>query len=231
MLADDAALEQVVKGPEGLSEGPAGIVHVSMSTVSPEISRRIGEIHTGRGDRYVSAPVFGRPEAAASRKLWICQSGDPSAAGQIRPILETLGQGIFDFGADPGAANIVKLAANFVIGAAIESMAEALALVEKNGIDRVRVMEMLSSTLFDCPIYKNYGSRIAAQKYDEVGFALPLGLKDIQLVQAASVAARVPMPFAAIVRDRLLATLAKGRGQLDWTAFALGVSDDAGLTH
>jgi 3-hydroxyisobutyrate dehydrogenase-like beta-hydroxyacid dehydrogenase len=229
MLADDTALERVVTGPGGLSEGAAGITHVSMSTVSPETARRVAEIHTRRGDRFVSAPVFGRPEAAAARKLWICESGDPDAKGLVHPILETLGQGIFDFGEDPGAANVVKLAGNFLIASAIEAMAEAFAFGQKNGVERGKMAEMFAATLFACPIYLNYGRQVAQQSYDKVGFSLPLGLKDMQLVQATAVTSRTPMPFAAIVRDRLVAAMAKGRDRLDWTAFALGVSEDAGL--
>jgi len=230
MLADDQALEQVVTGPGGLTEGASGIIHISMSTVSPEASRRMAEIHTRRGDRFVSAPVFGRPEAAAARKLWICTSGDLAAKAEVRPIIDALGQGVFDFGDDPGAANIAKLAGNFLIASAIEAMAETLAFGEKNGVERAGLMEMFSSTLFACPIYVNYGRQVVQQNYEKVGFALPLGLKDMQLVQSAAMAGRVPMPFAGIVRDRLLAAMAKGRGKLDWTALALGASEDAGLT-
>ncbi|RPJ57234.1 MAG: NAD(P)-dependent oxidoreductase [Acidobacteria bacterium] len=229
MLADDKALEQVVTGPGGLSEGAAGIVHISMSTVSPDTARRMAQIHTNRGDRFVSAPVFGRPEAAAARKLWICESGEPDAKAEVRHILEAMGQGIFDFGEDPGAANVVKLAGNFLIASAIEAMAEAFTLGEKNGLDRGKMAEMFAATLFACPIYLNYGRLVAEQGYDKVGFSLPLGLKDMQLLQATAVTSRVPMPFAAIVRDRLVAAMAKGREGLDWTGFALSVSEDAGL--
>ncbi|MFB3906149.1 MAG: NAD(P)-dependent oxidoreductase [Acidobacteriota bacterium] len=229
MLADDTALERVVTGPGGLSEGAAGIVHVSMSTVSPDTSRRVAQIHKLRGDRFVSAPVFGRPEAAAARKLWICTSGEDGAKAQVRPVLEALGQGIFDFGEDPGVANVVKLGGNFLIASAIEAMAEAFTFAEKNGVPRARMAEVFAGTLFACPIYLNYGRQVAEQSYDKVGFSLPLGLKDMQLVQATAVASRTPMPFASVVRDRLVAALAKGREALDWTGFALGVSEDAGL--
>ncbi|RPJ85155.1 MAG: NAD(P)-dependent oxidoreductase, partial [Acidobacteria bacterium] len=211
------------------TEGASGILHISMSTVSPETSRRMAQIHSGRGDRFVSAPVFGRPEAAAARKLWICQSGEADAKAQVRPVLEAMGQGIFDFGEDPGAANVVKLAGNFLIASAIEAMAEAFTLGEKNGVERGRMAEMFARTLFACPIYLNYGRLIAEQGYDKVGFSLPLGLKDMQLLQATAVTSKVPMPFAGVVRDRLVAAMAKGREGLDWTGFALGVSEDAGL--
>jgi 3-hydroxyisobutyrate dehydrogenase-like beta-hydroxyacid dehydrogenase len=229
MLADDKALDQVVTGPGGLGEGKPGIVHVSMSTVSPDTSRRLAKFHLERGDGFVSAPVFGRPEAAAARKLWICESGDAEVKARIRPILDAMGQAVFDFGEDPGSANVVKLAGNFVIASAIEAMAEAFALGEKNGIERQQMAEMFAATLFACPIYMNYGRQVASQTYDSVGFALPLGLKDMELVERTAVSSRVPMPFAAIVRDRLLAAVAKGRGGLDWSGLALGVSDDAGL--
>jgi 3-hydroxyisobutyrate dehydrogenase-like beta-hydroxyacid dehydrogenase len=231
MVADDRALEQVVCGPGGLSEGAAGIVHVSMSTVSPETSRRMAELHTRRGDRFVSAPVFGRPESAAARKLWICQSGNAEAKAQARPVIDALGQGVFDFGEDPGAANVVKLAGNFLIASAIEAMAEAFTFGEKNGVEPAKIAEMIAATLFACPIYLNYGRQLVQKTYDKVGFSLPLGLKDMQLVQATAMTSRVPMPFASILRDRLVTAIAKGREGLDWTAFALAVSEDAGLTN
>lgn len=229
LVSNDAALEQVVSGPNGLAQAPKGILHVSMSTVSPETSRRIALIHADRGDEYVSAPVFGRPDAVASRRAIICTSGKEPAKKRAKAVLEAIGQTIVDYGEDPGAANVVKLAGNFLIAAAIEAMAECFTFVEKNGVDRRQVAEMFGSTLFSCPIYQNYGRQIAEASFDNVGFALPLGLKDLELVRDTAARSLVPMPFAAIVRDRLIASLAKNRGHLDWTGFALEVGETAGL--
>jgi 3-hydroxyisobutyrate dehydrogenase-like beta-hydroxyacid dehydrogenase len=232
MLSNDRALEEVASGGKGLPErlGPGGI-HLSMSTVSPATARKLAEDHQRYGVAYLAAPVFGRPEAAAARKLWICLSGRQSARDRVRPVLDALGQAMYDFGEDPGAANVVKLSGNFLIASAMEAMAEALTLAEKNGIDRRRIADMLGQTIFACPIYQNYGKAIAQQRYEPAGFKLSLGLKDIDLVLQTSASSAMPMPLGSLLHDRFLSAIAKGRDELDWAAIALGVSEDAGLSR
>jgi 3-hydroxyisobutyrate dehydrogenase-like beta-hydroxyacid dehydrogenase len=230
MLANDAALEAVVLGPHGIAEtlGEGG-THISMSTISPETARRLAGEHERHGSRYLAAPVFGRPEAAAAAKLWICVSGPDAAQKAAAPVLQVLGQGVHAYGEDPGAANVVKLAGNFLIASAIEALAEALALGEKNGIDRTALVAFFAHTIFACPIYQNYGRIIATEQYEPPGFKLALGMKDIGLVLDAGQRSQVPMPLASLLRDRLIASLAHGRQDLDWTAIALAASEDAGL--
>lgn len=230
MLANDAALEAVVLGPNGIAEALGeGGTHISMSTISPETARRLAQEHERRGSRYLAAPVFGRPEAAAAAKLWICVSGSDAAQKAAAPVLQALGQGVHAFGEDPGAANVVKLAGNFLIASAIEALAESLALSEKNGIDRTALAGFFAQTIFACPIYKNYGRIIATEQYEPPGFKLALGMKDIGLVLDTAQRSQVPMPLASLLRDRLIGSLANGRQDLDWTAIALAVSEDAGL--
>jgi 3-hydroxyisobutyrate dehydrogenase-like beta-hydroxyacid dehydrogenase len=173
--------------------------------------------------------VFGRPNAAAAKTLRICTSGPADAKARIRPVLEAMGQDVFDFGEDPAAANVVKLAGNFMIAASFEAISEALTMVQKNGVDPVAAIEMLTSTLFASPVYQGYGAMIAHRKFTPAGFRLPLGLKDIDLVLKTATEANVPMPAANLLRDRFISALAKGRADLDWSAIALGVADDAGL--
>jgi 3-hydroxyisobutyrate dehydrogenase-like beta-hydroxyacid dehydrogenase len=232
VLSDDAALEAVTLQNAAFAQrlGPGGI-HVSVSTISPDTARRVAAEHARHGVHYVAAPVFARPEAAAARKGTVCLSGSAEAKARVRPLLgQSVGENLFDFGEDPGAANVVKLAGNFMIGAAIESMAEAYTLAEKNGVSRESVMQLFSQTIFACPIYQNYGKMIAAGQYDQsVGFKMPLALKDMGLVLQTATASRVPMPLAQLVHGRLLSGLAKGRQEWDWTGLAGGVSDDAGL--
>jgi 3-hydroxyisobutyrate dehydrogenase-like beta-hydroxyacid dehydrogenase len=200
-----------------------------MSTVSPETSRRLAQWHAQRGSQYVAAPVFGRPPAAAAGKLWIVQSGEAAAKGRAQPILGAMGQGVFDFGEDPGAANVVKLAGNFLIVCVLEALAEAQTLAQKNGIDRRALSDFLTQTIFACGVFQNYGPVIAAGRSDQIGFPLRLGLKDVRLVQQIAESSQTPLPFAGIAHDRLLSAVAKGRGEMDWTAFTLGVSEDAGV--
>jgi 3-hydroxyisobutyrate dehydrogenase-like beta-hydroxyacid dehydrogenase len=229
-LSNDRVLEEVVGANHELLRrlGPGGI-HISTSTVAPETSRRLAEGHKHYGVTYLAAPVLGRPDAAAAAKLWIFLSGPAGAKERARPVLETLGQGVFDLGEDPGAANVAKLACNFLLASAIEAMAEAFTLAEKNGIERRRLADLLAQTVFDCPAYRNYGGLIAEQRYQPALFKLSLGLKDISLALQTAASSLVPMPFAGLLHDHLLAAVAKGRGDLDWTALAGEASEAAGL--
>lgn len=229
MLANDAALLDVTLGDAGFADRlGAGGLHISMSTVSPETSHHLAAEHAKRGSLWLSAPVFGRPEAAAAQKLWICQSGAADAKARAKPLLEAMGQAIHDFGDEPGAANVVKLSGNFLILSAVEAMAEALTLAEKSGIDRQALAGFLGQTVFNCPIYQNYGRILASQTYEPAGFKLELGMKDVRLVRDAAESATVPMPLADLLHARLLTSLAKGRGQLDWTAIEMVSAEDAG---
>lgn len=230
MLADDRALEQVVYGEAGiLSRIDVGGIHVSLSTISPLTAQAMAAAHAEQGATYLAAPVFGRPDAAAAGKLWVVTSGPDTAKSRVRPLLGTFSQGIFDFGDDIGAANTVKLAGNFLIVAAVEAMGEAFAMAEKRGVDRGRLSELFSATLFDCPIYRNYGRMIAERQHTPAAFALSLGLKDVRLVLDAARDAEAPMPLASLLHDRLLAMHAQGQGGIDWSGLALAASKDAGL--
>lgn len=231
MLANDAALDAVTLGETGFADrlGEGGL-HISLSTVSPETSRRLAQEHARRGSLFLAAPVFGRPEAAQARKLWICQSGPAAAKARARPLLEALGQGIHDFGDEPGAANVVKLCGNFLILSAIEALAEALTLATKNGIDRRALAAFLGQTIFACPVYQNYGRIVAERAFEPAGFRLELGMKDVRLVRDVAEDAAVPMPLADLLHARILSGLAKGRAELDWTAMELSVAEDAGLS-
>jgi 3-hydroxyisobutyrate dehydrogenase-like beta-hydroxyacid dehydrogenase len=229
-LSNDQVLEEVVGTNRELLRrlGPGGI-HVSTSTVAPATSRRLAEGHQQYGVTYLAAPVLGRPDAAAAARLWIFLSGPSEAKERVQPVLRVLGQGVFDLGEDPGAANVVKLACNFLLASALEAMAEAFALAEKNGIARSCVADLLTQTVFDCPVYRNYGKQIAEQRYEPALFKLSLGLKDIGLALQTAAASKVPMPLASLLHDHLLAAVAKGRGELDWTGLAGEVSEGAGL--
>lgn len=232
MLANDAALEAVALGADGIvSALGAGGVHVSMSTISPQLARRLADLHREQGSYYVAAPVLGRPAAAAARKLFILLSGPTEAKRQITSLLEALGQGAHDLGEDPAQGHIAKLAANFMILSLVEAYAESLAFAEKNGIGRLEMMQLLTSTILNAPLFHLYGELLAKEDYATPGFRLALGLKDIELILATGAAAQMPLPAADLVHNRLLTAMAKGRGELDMTALALGVSEDAGLRN
>ena len=232
MLTNDQAVEEMAFGENGFGEvlGEGG-VHISMSTISPELSRRLAGRHAALGTQYVAAPVFGKPDAAAAQKLWIATSGPETAKARVRPVLEAMGQGVYDFGEDAGAANVVKLCGNFLLGAAIEAMGEAFTLAQKNGVSRQSVYELFTGTLFACPVYKNYGKLIAAEHYQPIGAIPSLIRKDFGLLLQEANTSHVPMPLASLVHDRLTAMVARGREDRDWAGFAQEVSDSAGLKN
>jgi 3-hydroxyisobutyrate dehydrogenase-like beta-hydroxyacid dehydrogenase len=229
MLANDAAVESIAFGDGGMTDNLGkGAIHISMSTISVELSERLAAAHAEAGQRFVAAPVFGRPEAAAAAKLFIVAAGAPDAVEACVPLFEALGQRTFNFGDNPQAANMVKLSGNFLIAATIEALGEAMALVGKAGVDRGQYVDFLTSTLFNAPIYKIYGRMIAEQQFEPAGFAAPLGYKDMRLTLAAADALRVPMPLASLLRDRFLTLFAHGGENLDWSAIARLAAEDAG---
>jgi len=229
MLADDAAVEGVVLGESGVVHGlGAGAVHVSMSTISVALSERLAAAHAKAGQRFVAAPVFGRPDAAAAAKLFIVAAGAPDAIAACAPLFEALGQKYFVIGEQPPAANLVKLSGNFLIASAIEALGEAVALIGKAGVDRRQYLDILTSTLFGAPAYKTYGALIVEGKFEPAGFAAPLGQKDIRLTLAAAESLGVPMPLASLLRDRFLALIAQGGRDLDWSAIAGLAARDSG---
>lgn len=230
MLANDAALETVVLGEGGvLANLLKGAVHISSSTVSVALTDRLSAAHAQAGQRFVAAPVFGRPEAAAAGQLFIVAAGAQDAIDVSMPALEAMGQRTFVIAEKPSAASLVKISGNFLIASMIESLGEAMALVAKGGVDRRAYIELLTSTVFPAPIYKSYGSLIAEQTFEPAGFAASLGQKDIGLALQAAEHLRVPMPLASLLRDRLLALLADGGEALDWTAISKLAARDAGL--
>lgn len=231
MLSDDETLLTLANGNHGfLNAMKKDAIHISMSTISPDTSKELYNMHKITGSHYLAAPVFGRPNAAAEAKLFICTSGDEDIKEKVKPILELLGQGIYDFGIEPGAANVVKLAGNFMIMASMETMAEAFTLAEKQGLDREKVAEFFGNTVFNAPIYKNYGTLIAKKQYQPVGFKSKLGFKDARLASKMALDAQMPAPLLSLVYNRLLSAVANGNGESDWVEGIAGsVSTDAGV--
>lgn len=230
MLADDHALEETVFDPGAAIQSlPAGSVHVSMSTISVALSRRLAAAHREKEQRYVAAPVFGRPEAAAAAKLFIVAAGEPRQIERCQPLFDAMGQKTFVAGEDPAAANLIKITGNFMISTVLESLGEAFALIRKHGVSPETFLEVLTGTIFSAPVYRTYGGLIAAEKYEPAGFKLPLGLKDNRLALAAAEEVSVPMPIASLVRDQFLAAISQGMGEMDWAAIARVSARNAGL--
>lgn len=227
MVSDDCALDELCLPSGSFVEklGPGGS-HVSLSTISPATARRLAEHHAKHKVEYVAAPVFGRPEAAAAKKLWVCASGHAAAKARLRPLLEAIGQGVFDFGEEVGAANVVKLCGNFLVASTVEALAEMMVLAEKNGLSKKMLAEMIGNF---SPMHAGYANLIAEEKFEPAGFRLVLGLKDINLILQTARDSTTPLPLASLLHDRWISAVAKGRGDLDWSAVALGLAEDAGL--
>ena len=230
MLADDATVNGVIFSPgDAIGALPAGAVHISMSTISVELSRRLAASHREKQQHYLAAPVFGRPDAAAAARLFVVAAGSAEQIERCRPLFDAIGQKTFFVGEEAQAANVVKLAGNFLITTVIESLAEAFAFGRKFGIDPHAFLDILTNSLFTAPLYRNYGSMIASDTFEPAGFKMPLGLKDNRLLLAAAEEAAVPMPMASLVHDRFVAAVAQGLGEADWAAIARISYQNAGL--
>ena len=229
MLADDAAVRSVVLESGLLAAIRNDLVHVGCSTVSVALAQELTASHTARGVGYVSAPVFGRPEAAAAGALNIIAAGAADAIGKVQPLLDAMGQKTWPAGDEPFRANLIKIAGNMMIAAAIEAMAEATSLGEANGIPPETMLDIYTGALFPSPVYKRYGAAIASKRHEPAGFKLKLGLKDIRLALEAGDASNVPLPFGSVLRDAMLSAMAAGRGDQDWSALAEIAWERAGL--
>ena len=230
MLADDSAVESVVYGAGGiLASLTSGGAHISLSTISVALSDRLTAEHTRAGQQFVSAPVFGRPDAAEAGRLAIVAAGPRSMVERCKPLFEAMGPKLLVIGERPSLANVVKLTGNFLIATVLESLGEALAFSRKSGVDAVMLLDFLTSTLFNAPVYKTYAQLILDGNHDDVGFALPLAFKDVRLVLQAAEGQTVPMPVASVLHDRFLTAMARGLQDKDWSVIARVAAEDAGL--
>ncbi len=229
MVADDQALEQIVFGNDGIAEAmKPGCVHLSHSTISTVLARKLTAEHAQRKQGYLSAPVFGRPDAAESKNLLVVAAGPGELIERCRPLFDAIARKTFVVGAEPWQANVAKVCGNFMVISAIEAMGEAFATLRKAGVDPEAFLDIMHA-LLGWTVITNYGHLIAQEKFEPAGFALKLGLKDVRLVLAASEECAAPMPLASLVHDQLLAALAQGQGEMDWSSVTQVVARNAGL--
>jgi 3-hydroxyisobutyrate dehydrogenase-like beta-hydroxyacid dehydrogenase len=227
MLADDDAVRSTVLGegrlpmPEPLVSGmPPGAIHVSMSTISPALSKELAEAHASNAQRYLAAPVLGRPEAAQDGHLVLLVAGPDDAATACAPVFDVLGRAVHRLGFRPERANAAKLACNFVLASIIEVLGEAFALGEGYGIGAPALLAMLQDSMLRPETLAAYGKRIAEGHFEPAGFQLKLGLKDVDMLLGAAEAQALPMPTASVLHDRFLVALAQGLEDKDWSAIA-----------
>jgi 3-hydroxyisobutyrate dehydrogenase-like beta-hydroxyacid dehydrogenase len=230
MLANDRAVQDVMFEPgNAIQSLPESATHISMSTISVDLSRRLAKSHAEKRQNYIAAPVFGRPDAAAAGKLFIVSAGPAELIEKYHSLFAAMGQRTFVVSTDAPAANLIKLSGNFLTTTVIESLAECIALMRKAGVDPQKFMEVLTNSLYSAPAYKTYGAMIAADNFEPAGFKLPLGFKDNRLLLAAAEEASVPMPMASLMHDRFVSALAQGLEDADWSAVARVAFKNAGL--
>ena len=229
MLADDRAVDDVVFGDRGIASAlRAGAIHISSSTISTALARRLAAVHASRNQGYISAPVFGRPEAAEAKRLVVAAAGPADLIERCRPVFDAIGRQTFVVGEEPWQANAVKVCGNFMIASMLESFGEAFATLRKAGVDPHTFLEIMNS-LFASPVYANYGRTIADEQFEPAGFAVKLGLKDVRLVLQTAEECAAPMPFASVIRDHFLSAMAQGQSEMDWSSLALVAARQAGL--
>lgn len=215
MLADDAALRAVIDA-QLLEHAPRGLIHVNMATISVALAEELAHAHASRGLNYVAAPVLGRPDAAAAAKLTIVAAGPAEAIDRVQPVFDAIGQKTWRIGSLPQQANVMKLAANFMLASAVEALGEAATLITSHGVGMQDFLDVITNGPFPGPIYQGYGKMIAEQRYEPALFKARLGLKDVRLALAAADAVSVPMPVASVVRDSLIDAIAHGDGEKDF---------------
>jgi 3-hydroxyisobutyrate dehydrogenase-like beta-hydroxyacid dehydrogenase len=229
MLSDDLALEQVVFGKDGIASAMAAdCIHLSHSTISTAMARRLTAEHASRKQGYLSVPVFGRPDAAESKNLLVVVAGPAEFVERCRPLFDAIGRQTFVIGTEPWQANVAKVCGNFMVISMIEALGESYATLRKAGVAPEAFLEIMES-LFRSQVITGYGRAIAQEKFEPAGFALKLGLKDVRLVLGASEECASPMPLASLVHDHLLSALAQGQGEMDWSSMTQVIARNAGL--
>lgn len=228
MVADDKALTAIVEG--GLLDAlPKGALHVSSSTISVALSEKLADLHKARDQRYVAAPVFGRPPAAEAAKLFVVAAGNAAAIDAAQPVFDAVGQRTFRVGDAPHQANVVKLCGNYLIVSSVQSLGEATALARAAGVEASSLIELLTETIFGSVVHKIYGTAIASGQVRPAGFGLDLALKDVRLALDAARTAAVPMPVASVVQDAALTAVQQGLGDADLAGLAMLAARNAGL--
>jgi 3-hydroxyisobutyrate dehydrogenase-like beta-hydroxyacid dehydrogenase len=229
MLADDPAIRDVLLETGALDGAQAGLVHVVCATISVALAQELEQRHAVRSLGYVAAPVLGRPDVAEQGQLNVLVAGEAAAIAKVQPLLDVIGKRTWHVGAAPHQANVAKLQVNFMIAAAIETMAEAFTVAEKSGVNPEFMYELVTETLFSAPAYKTYGRFIVDQQFEPAKFKLKLGLKDMRLALAAGEAVDAPSPLAALLRDNFIDAIAHGGAELDWAGLATVARRRAGL--
>ncbi|MHB1938141.1 MAG: NAD(P)-dependent oxidoreductase [Acidobacteriaceae bacterium] len=227
MLANDEATEAAAFGPEGfIAALPAHAVHVALGTLSVALSRRLTEAHAAAGQRYVAAPVFGRPNVAAQGRLWVVAAGEGSTLEYVRPVLDAIGRGLTIVGKEPSQAHAFKLAGNFMIGAMVQTISEVFVFASSEGINPELFLETVNEALFQSPFYLAYG-RLMLHPPEHPGATVLLGEKDIRLFHEAMEAAGVRLGLVEYLQEQFSAAIRNGMGETDWAVGQYRMAEQA----
>jgi 3-hydroxyisobutyrate dehydrogenase-like beta-hydroxyacid dehydrogenase len=219
-LFDDASMLELAQAPEGLVKGMApGAIHACTTTISPQCSETLAQLHLAAGQRFVAIPVVGRPPAAEAGTLIVLAGGEPAVIDSVEDVLMAFASQVIRAGHAPAAAATMKLAVNFLIVSMIEVLGEVFAFAEKGAID-LRAMEELTRTMLGHPAIAEYLARVAERRFDDAGFEAATGLKDVRLMLDRSRDLDVELPIAELARGRLEAALEQGWAGRDWSVIA-----------
>ncbi len=231
MLSNDAAVEEVVFDTANgiLTRGGKGTIHLSMSTISPVLVKRMAEAYGSRDLSFVSAPVLGRPDVAARGELVVMVAGEAETIKKCKPVFDAISSKVHILGNSPPQANVAKVAANYMISAMLQTFGEAFALTEKAGVDRSTFYEMVAYDFFKSPVYQKYGKIIVDRNFQTGAFSVAMQAKDTRLASDCARDSECPMPFLSVLQDTFLSALARGKGDLDPCAITQVIAENAGL--
>lgn len=228
IVSDDTALKNICEGENGLlNHLQKDSIHISMSTILPQTATELASLHQQHSQYYLASPVFGRPEAAAERKLNFALSGDEKIRKRIGHLLtDAGGVNVWDFGDTISTANTIKLCGNFLIASALEAIGESINLASKSGVDARHMWNMLSHTLFNAPVYINYSNIILQKKFEPAAFSMKLGLKDMNLVLQQAASANQSMPLASLLQKNMRQIVNSGKENIDWSAVSTAETNE-----
>ena len=229
MLANDAVMREVGLAGALLDKAAKSLVHVNLATISVEFAKELQAAHTARGLRYLSSPVFGRPEMAETGQLVAVVAGDAAALTKMTDVFAAITARVVPVGDAAEKANLFKIAGNFMIASELEAIGEAFALLRKGGVDPAAFHDVLSGRLFTGAVFKNYGLMVLNHQYEPAGFALTLGLKDVNLARSAAAGLGVEMPTAELLKTHYEQAIAWGWQDKDWSAIGEVSAKKAGL--
>ncbi len=228
-LSDDYAVVDVVLGGAGSADGSLqaeplirglapGAIHLSLSTISPTLSQLLDEAHRSAGQRYIAAPVIGRPDSAERGDLALLVAGQDEDLDRCAPLFDAIARRVYRLGRSVEHANVMKLSANLAMASMLEVFGETYALAESYGLHARQVLEVLKDSMLSPQTIASYGEKIASQQFEPAGFRLKLGLKDVDLALDAAEGAALQTPFASALRERFLVAMAQGLQDRDWSA-------------